>query len=191
MRRWSDAGEESRLIWCDSSSAWAISLVAIGDGMSLAQALRAILSLFNLDSQMKEGEPERLAFQESVTVCRKSSWWIQRGLNRKGIGPRFWSRASSRRIGLWSEVQCGRILEETNRPRSRKEEWTRKRSSRAATWPGPILLFVQVNLPLTGLISIRSHPEMKSSTHSLEGSLTGLPPFFSLAARVTLGLQQQ
>ena len=134
---------------------------------------------------MKEGEPERWEFQESATVCKKSSWWIQSGLNRKGIGPRFWSRVSSRRIGLWSEVQWGRILEEANRPKARKEEWTRKRSSRAATWPGPILLFVQVNLPLTGLMSIRSHPEMMSSTHSLEGSLTGLPPFFSLASRVT------
>ena len=134
---------------------------------------------------MKEGEPERWEFQESATVCRKSSWWIQRGLKRKGIGPIFWSRASSRRIGLCSEVQWGRILEEANRPKARKEEWTKKRSSRAATWPGPTLLLVQVKIPLLGLMSIRSQSEMKSSTHSLDGSLTGLPPFFSQAASVT------
>ena len=134
---------------------------------------------------MKEGEPYRWAFEEAATVCKKSSWWIQSGMKWKGIRPRFWSRASSRRMGLWSEVQWGRILEEPNWPMERKEEWKRKRSSGATTWPGPILLFVQVNLPLTGLMSIRSHPEMMSSTHSLEGSLTGFPPFFSLAARVT------
>ena len=68
MRHWSFAEEESILTWSDSSSAWEDSLIAIGEGMRLAQALRAILSLFNLDSQMKEGDPERMAFQVSETI---------------------------------------------------------------------------------------------------------------------------
>jgi len=153
--------------------------------MLLAQSFRSCFSFFIFASQMKDDDPFIWLFQESDTTCRKSSWWIQSGLNRKGIGPRSWSRANSRRMGLWLEVQWGRILEEAKRPSERKEEWTRNLSSRAATWLGPILLLVQVNFPLTGFISIRSHPRMMSSTHSLDGSLTGVPPFFSLAARVT------
>ena len=142
--------EASMRNWCSSSSAWAVFLFEEGMTRSLAQFFRSVLSLLSLDSHMKDGEPLRGVDQESVTTCRKSSCWIQRGLKRKGIGPRLGARESSRRMGLWSEVQWGRILEEAKRPRVRKEEWTRNLSSRAATWPGPTLLFVQVNFPLAG-----------------------------------------
>ena len=178
-------GEVSIWIWWLSSSAWAIFLLEVGEVRCLAQSFKSCLGLLIFASQMKDDDPLIWVFQESDTTCRKYSWWIQSGLKRKGIGPWSWSRVNSRRMGLWSEVQWGRILEEAKRPMERKEEWTRNLSSRAATWPGPTLLFVQVNLPLAGFMSMRSHPWMISSTHSLDGSLIGVPPFFSFVARVT------
>jgi len=72
----------------------------------------------------------------------------------------------------------GKIFEEAMSPKVRKVAWMRNLSRRAAIWPGPNLLFVQVYFPLDGLISSKSHSRMMSSTHSLAGSLTGDPPFF-------------
>jgi hypothetical protein len=45
---------------------------------------------------------------------------------------------------------------------------------------------VQVNFPLLGFMSSSSQSKMRSSTHSLAGSLTGEPPLFSERAKVTL-----
>jgi hypothetical protein len=61
----------------------------------------------------------------------------------------------------------------------------RNRSNLAAMWPGPTRLFDQVNLPLVGGISSSSQSAIRSSTHSLEGSRTIEPPFFSNSERVT------
>jgi len=82
-------------------------------------------------------------------------------------------------------VRFGRILEVAIRPHVRKEDWTRNLSKRAAMWLGANILLDQVNLPEEGLISSRSQPIIISSTHSLAGSLTLEPPFFSSRARVT------
>ena len=178
-------GTDSMRIWWFSKASWPSFLQEIGEGRDLAQFLRSCFSLLSLTSQIKEGFPVTFLLQELETMRSKPSWWIQRGLNLKGMGPRFSSTESSRRIGLWSEIQLGRILDKAWSPRLRKEEWTRNLSRRAAMCPGPILLLVQVKLPLEGLMSTRSHPKMVSSTHSWEGSRTMDPPFFSFAARVT------
>ena len=67
-----------------------------------------------------------------------------------------------------------------------KEDWIRNLSRQAAICPGPKSLLDQVYFPWVGLMSSSSQSRMISSTHSLAGSLTGEPPFFSLVARVRL-----
>jgi hypothetical protein len=64
--------------------------------------------------------------------------------------------------------------------------WIRNQPRRAAIYPDPNLLLLQVYFPLRGLISTRSHPDIKSSICSLIGSQMILPPHFSLWIRVVL-----
>jgi len=98
----------------------------------LAQSLRFNLRFLSFSSQTKEGEPETGRFQERRTREWKVSWCAQEGLNLKGRGPRVEGGRRDKETGLWSEVEIGRTLEVANRPRERKEDWTRKRSSLAA-----------------------------------------------------------
>ena len=99
---------------------------------SLAQLFSSALSLFSFCSQVKEGDPGIEIDQEFVITCWKLSWSNQSGLKRKGMGPRVASKKISSRIGLWSEVLLGRILDVANKPEERKSEWMRNLSRQAA-----------------------------------------------------------
>ena len=72
----------------------------MGDGRSLAQLLRADLSLLSFSSQMKNDDPVTAVCQVSETRSKKPSMETQRGLNLNGIGPKFSLGDSERDIGL-------------------------------------------------------------------------------------------
>ena len=129
---------------CKSDNCWTVSclrlkVVLVG---FLTQALSACFVAFNLFSHTKHGDPATGEDQDEWTVSRKPSFSIQRGLNLKGIGPIFSSSSKFKRIGLWSEVSFGRILEETILLSCKNELWIKNLSKRAKMWSAPTLLFV-------------------------------------------------
>ena len=102
-----------------------------------------------------------------------------RGLNLKGICPKFVGMVKEREMGLWSEV-AEEIMREVGRKSfCRKEVLTRKWSSLAAMCPGPVILLLQVNLPFLGMGSSISRSAIKSSSFSPKESLIFKPPLFS------------
>ena len=161
-------------------------LSVAGFGRAFAQRFKTLFTLLSFSSQMKKGEPLTGWLQHSLIVYMNRGSFTQSGLKRKGMGPRSRWASSSSFIGLWSEMLHGRICILDSSPRSRKELWMKNLSSLAAICPGPILLLDHENLPVEGLMSIKSHSCRTSSAHSLAGSRTMLPPLFSDEWRVRL-----
>lgn len=89
-------------------------------------------------------------------------------------------------MGLWLEVLHGRMWTLSSNPCRRKELWRKNLSDLVAMWLGPILLLVQAYLLEIILMSSRSQSYIRSSTHSLAGSRTMLPPLLSAHKRVRL-----
>jgi hypothetical protein len=66
----------------------------------LTQVFNVCFLAFNLCSHTKLGDPEVGEDQAEWTVSRNPFFSIQRGLNRKGIGPIISSSSKFKRIGL-------------------------------------------------------------------------------------------
>ena len=164
-------------IWVDSFL-WVVG-VLMG---FLIQSFKATFVAFNFCSHTKEGDPLTGVDQVDFTISLNPSFSIHRGMNLKGMGPKFSSSSSWSKMGLWSKVSFGSVLEDITLWSS-SELWTRKRSKRAAIWSDPTLLFVHVNRPLFGLISKRSYCCIISSTRANIWSLPWFPPLFSFGSK--------
>ena len=84
-----DISNSSMKSWWFIRADWAFFLSSTALGMFLAQLFKAIFTLLNFSSQTKNGEPMIGFFHISATLSKKSFLFIHRGLNRKGIGPKF------------------------------------------------------------------------------------------------------
>jgi hypothetical protein len=104
--------------------------------------LKEFFVSFNIFSHTKLGDPITGEDQVVWKVSKNPSLSIQRGMKQNGIVPKFSSSSKCKRMGLWSKVSFGRILEEMDLLSCRNELWTKNLSRRDEIWSSPNMLLV-------------------------------------------------
>jgi len=105
-----------------------------------SHSFKACFVFFNFCSQICTRVPFTQVDQVEEIRGRKFGESIHKGLNLKGMGPRFSAFAKVRAIGQWCEIPQGTIWEVMVSGRRRRGLWIRKRSSLAAICPTLVLL---------------------------------------------------
>lgn len=125
---------------------------AEGTTVFLAQSFKAAFVDLSFDSQMKQGEPSIFSLLAVEIIYRAFGSCSYRGLKWKGRGPKFCTGWAKREIGLWSEAAEGMIKKHISIPSSMSPLCIKNLSRWVSICLGSTHLFVQVYLPVFGLM---------------------------------------